>query len=196
MAVISLEMFIPYNIGYSSYGYSDIPVCSLSNNESALIRFKAELQKRTVVFSLSEVEGGLLIKLGYDYSKMINLYNLTISDIYFIFNHLLRWRNITDKDDLLNKIDTVIRDYIKNYSTSSLMIHEKTGTFQNFKLACFYEEDLRILSQDRLFPYYFSISRISKPDPIINDIELDNIEEFIKNLNEHENNGKDTEGTE
>lgn len=193
MAVINLNMFIPYNIGYSDYGYSETPVCSLSNNESALIHFKTELQKRKVDFSLSKVEGGLYVELCYDYSKMVNLYNLTIADVYFIFNHLLRWRNITDKDDLLNKIDTIIRDYVKNYSTSSIQIQEKVGTFQNFTLACFYEEDLRILSRDRLFPYYFNTTQ---NDPIIDNIELENIEEFIKNLNKCENNGKNTEGTE
>ena len=194
MAVISLEMFIPYNIGYSGYGYSDIPVVDLSGNETALIRFKSDLRKRQVDFNgISRVEDGLYIELRYEYSQMINLYTLTIADVYCIFNYLLRWRNITDKDDLLNKIDTIIRDYVKNYSTSSIQIHEKTGTFQNFKLACFYDEKLRILSRDRLFPHYFNTTQ---NDPIIDNIELENIEEFIKNLNECENNGKNTEGTE
>lgn len=194
MAVINLNMFIPYNIGYSDYGYSETPVCSLSNNESALIHFKTELQKRKVDFSLSKVEGGLYVELCYDYSKMVNLYNLTIADVYFIFNHLLRWRNITDKDDLLNKIDTIIRDYVKNYSTTSLTIHEKVGTFQNFKLACFYEDDLEIIRKHTLFPDYFDIIRNSKPDPIITDTELEDIEELIKNLDESENNKQNVEG--
>lgn len=196
MAVINLNMFIPYNIGYSGYGYSETPVVALSNNEPALLRFKRDLYDREVDFNLSEVEEGLYIKLGYNYSKMINLYNLTISDIYFIFNHLLKWRNITDKDDLLNKIDTIIRDYVKNYSTTSLTIQEKTGTFQNFKLACFYEEDLRILSRDKLFPHYSRTTRNSEPGFVISDTELEIMKELTKNLNEYENNKKDTEGTE
>lgn len=196
MAVINLNMFIPYNIGYSGYGYSETPVVALSNNEPVLLRFKRDLYDREVDFDLSEVEDGLYIKLGYNYSKMINLYNLTIADIYFIFNHLLRWRNITDKDDLLNKIDTIIRDYVKNYSTTSLTIHEKTGTFQNFKLACFYEEDLRIMSRDRLFPNYSDTIRNSEPNLVISDAELEIMRELTKNLNECEDNRKDTKGTE